>query len=89
MAVRFIALPMFILLLFAAIALIVLFIKLCSKKPWMAAVAVLVLLLVTRAGPFIHVDTSLRPSYSGSGYRIGVAPTPGYDSRDLDAGHRR
>ena len=46
MAVRFIALPMFILLLFAAIALIVLFIKLCSKKPWMAAVAVLVLLLV-------------------------------------------
>ena len=35
-----------ILLLFAVIAVIVLFIKLCSKRPWIAAVAALVLLLL-------------------------------------------
>ena len=42
----FIMFPVFFLLLFAAIALIVLLIKLCSKKPWMAVVAVLALLVI-------------------------------------------
>ena len=42
----FIMFPVLILLLFAVIAVIVLFIKLCSKRPWIAAVAALVLLLL-------------------------------------------
>ena len=42
----FIMFPVFFLLLFAAIALIVLLIKLCSKKPWVATVAVLGLLII-------------------------------------------
>lgn len=42
----FLMLPLLILLLFAVIAVIVLFIKLCSKRPWIAAVVALVLLLL-------------------------------------------
>jgi hypothetical protein len=45
----FIMFPVFFLLLFTAIALIVLLIKLCSKKPWMATLAVLGLLLIVGA----------------------------------------
>lgn len=46
MAVNFIALPMLILLLFVAIAAIVVFIKLCSKRPWIVWVVVLLLVLL-------------------------------------------
>lgn len=42
----FLMLPLLILLLFAVIAVIVLFIKLCSKRPWIAVVAALTLLLL-------------------------------------------
>ncbi len=42
----FLMLPLLILLLFAVIAVIVLFIKLCFKRPWIAAVVALVLLLL-------------------------------------------
>lgn len=54
MAVRFIALPI-ILLLFAAIAIIILFIKLCSKRPWIAVILVLVLLLLL--APVVYLRT--------------------------------
>lgn len=58
MAVKIIALPMLVLLIFAAIAVIVLFIKLCSKRPGMAAVAVLVLLLLL--APVVFLSSARR-----------------------------
>ena len=42
----FIIFPVLILLLFAAIALLVLFIKLCIKKPWAAAILALAVLFL-------------------------------------------
>jgi hypothetical protein len=61
MAVRCIALPMLILLLFAAIAIIILFIKLCSKRPWIAVVLILVLLLLL--APVVYLRSERRVAY--------------------------
>ena len=41
-----------------------------------------------RTALFIHVDASRRPSYSGRVHGIESTSVPGYDSRDLAAGHR-
>lgn len=47
--------PLLILLLFGVIAVIILCIKLCSKQPWIAAIAALVLLLVL--APILVLNT--------------------------------
>ena len=47
--------PLLILLLFGVIAVIILCIKLCSKRPWIAAIAALVLLLVL--APILVLNT--------------------------------
>ena len=76
MAVQF-ALPMLILLLFAAIAVIILFIKLCSKRSWIAVILVLVLLSLLTPVVYLHtarhvgrhwseVPTGLRQYHSGT-----------------------
>jgi hypothetical protein len=54
--------PMLILLLFSVIAVIVLCIKLCSRRPWIAAIAALVLLLVLM--PILVLNTWRMDSHS-------------------------
>jgi hypothetical protein len=78
----FIMLPMLILPLFAVIAVIILFIKVCSKRPSVAGIVVLVLVLlfvsffVLKLGTFEHhsPEVSMELSLPGSGDGgIGVA----------------
>ena len=56
----FLMLPLLILLLLVVVAVIVLFIKLCSKRPWIAAVAVLALLLLLVPAFFLFSVRSVR-----------------------------
>jgi len=63
----FIGRPVLILLLFAVIAVIVLFIKLCSKRPWIAVIVALVLLSL-----FVSVFVFI-PGRRIVSHRIGVS----------------
>jgi hypothetical protein len=62
MTLKFTMFPLLILFLFGVIAVIVLCIKLCSKRPWIAAIAALVLLLVLM--PILVLNTWRIDSHS-------------------------
>jgi hypothetical protein len=83
MAVQF-ALPMLILLLFAAITVIILFIKLCSKRPWIVVILVLALLLIL--APVVYLRSARHVGHHWSEASTGLRQYRSDDVVTLETG---